>query len=61
MRNKTRIALGSIDNAALNSAGGSVAWALRKSNTVDDVQINVARITVAGVVSTQNALREASQ
>lgn len=58
---RARIAVGSIDHAAINGAGDSVAWALRKSNMVDQVQINVARINVEGVVSTQNALREASQ
>jgi len=58
---RTRIAVGSIDHAAINSAGSSVAWALRKSNTVNQVQINVARIDAEGVMSTQNALREARQ
>lgn len=57
---RTRIAVGSIDHATINSAGGSVAWALRKSNAVDQVQINVARIDAEGVVSTQNALPEPS-
>ena len=58
---RTRIAVGSIDHAAINSAGGSVAWALRKNNTVNQVQINVARINAEGVMSTQNALGEARQ
>ena len=58
---RTRIAVGSIDNAAINSIGDSVAWALRKKNMVDQVQINVAQINAEGVMSTQKALSEVRQ
>ena len=58
---RTRIAVGSIDHAAISSTGDSVAWALRKNSTANQVQINVARIDAQGAVITQHALPEASQ
>lgn len=58
---RTRVAMGNIDNAAINSAGGHVAWALRKIDTVDQVQIQFARINADGGVSTQNPLSDTRQ
>ena len=58
---RTRVAMGSIDNAAINSAGGHVAWALRKKNTVNQVQVQFARINADGVVSTENPLSNTRQ
>ena len=58
---RTRIATGSIDNAAINSAGGHVAWALRKADAVDQVQIHFARVNAEGVVSMRDALSDTRQ
>lgn len=58
---RTRIALGSIDNAAISNAGGHVAWALREKDAVDQVQIHFARIDTEGVTSTQSALGDTRQ
>ena len=51
---RTRVASGSIDNAAINSAGGHVAWALRKKDSVDQVQIHLARVNPDGIANMQN-------
>ena len=50
---RTRIATGSIDNAAINNVGSHVAWALRKNDAVDLVQIHLVRVNADGAANTQ--------
>ena len=51
---RMRLAVGSIDNAAINPAGNRVAWVLRSSEQTDLVRVQMAQINADGNVEATN-------
>ena len=54
---RTRLAVGSIDNAAINAAGNRVAWVLRSSEQPDLVTVQMVQINADGKVEATDAAR----
>lgn len=56
---RTRIAAGSIDNAAISSTGAWIAWASRRGDSVDQVSIHMTRVGAAAGARPRNEPPEA--